>query len=92
MAKTKLKKVITIETFQRTVIHRGLNQPSKIWCEFCQAEVEMTAPELAAKISGIKVREIYRCIENREFHFFETETGDVFICINQLMTKQRGDK
>lgn len=84
MTKAKRKKVITIETIQRTVIHQTSNNPLIIWCEFCQAKVEMTTPEVAANIQGIKVREIYRRIEKGELHFIETETGRVFICENSL--------
>lgn len=92
MTSTKLKKVITIESFQRTVIRQNFNQTQNLWCEFCQAEVEMTAPELAATILGVTVREIYRRIENGDLHFVEMETGEIFICVNPLKPKQIGEK
>jgi aerobic-type carbon monoxide dehydrogenase small subunit (CoxS/CutS family) len=85
MTRAKRKKVITIETFQRTVIRQAPNKTQILWCEFCQAEVEMTAPELAATILGVKVREIYRRIEQGKLHFFEMETGEVFICQRSLI-------
>ncbi len=80
MTTAKRKKIITIETFQRTVIHQTPNQTQNLWCEFCQAEVEITTPELAAFILDVKVREIYQRIEQGNLHFFETETGEVLIC------------
>lgn len=86
------KKVITIETREKIVVRQIPNQTQTLWCQFCQAEVEMTAPELAATILRLKVREIYRRIEHGEFHFFETETGEVFICKSLLKPKQSGDK
>ncbi len=91
MTTAKRKKVITIETFQRTVIRQNEHQPQILWCEFCQAEVEMTTPELAANILGVTVREIYRRLEQGDLHFFETEPGEVFICTNSLKPKQRGE-
>jgi len=84
MTTAKRKKVITIETFQRTVIRQNLTPTQNLWCEFCQAEVEMTTPELAATILDSRVREIYRRIEQGDLHFFETVTGEVFICKNSL--------
>ena len=90
MMKAGKKKTITIETLQRTVIRHNTNPVQKFWCEFCQAEVEMIVPESAAKIMKVSMREIYRRIERGEFHFFETDTGKVFICPNIFMTKQRG--
>lgn len=90
MTKARRKKVITIETLQRTVIRQAPNKTQILWCEFCQAEVEMTTPELAANILGVRVREIYRRIEQGNLHFFESDAGEIFICCNSL--KQKGDK
>lgn len=92
MTKARRKKTITIETIQRTVIYQNSNQPSKIWCEFCQTEVKMTVPNIAATILGTTEREIYRRVEQGNLHFIETETGEIFICLNLFMTKQRGDE
>jgi hypothetical protein len=84
MSKAGRKKIITIETLQRTVIRQNAPQTQNLWCEFCQAAVEMISPELAAKISGVNVREVYRQIEKGSVHFVETESGSVFICRNSL--------
>jgi hypothetical protein len=78
------KKVITIETFERTVIRQIPNHTQTLWCEFCQAEIEMITPELAATILGVKVREIYRRIERGRFHFVENQYGLLVICLNSL--------
>ena len=75
----KPKAVITVETHKLTIV-RQLHEPIFLWCEQCAAQVEMIAPEFAATILGVKVREIYRRIEQGKLHFFETETGEVFIC------------
>lgn len=92
MTTAKQKKVITIETFERTVIRQTSNQIQNLWCEFCQAEVEMTTPELAANILGVTVREIYRRIEQGKLHFIEMKPSEVFICTNPHKPKQRGEK
>lgn len=82
MASARQKRVIIIETRQRTVVRQNSNQTKTLWCEFCQAEVEMVSPELAASSLGISVREVYRRIELGSLHFFEKETDEVFICFN----------
>ncbi len=83
MTPAKRKKVITIETLQRTVIRQIPNHTQNLWCEFCQAEVEMIVPELAATILGVTVREVYRRVENGELYFVEFENGQVFICFHK---------
>lgn len=87
MTKVKRKKTITIETLQRTVIRRDFQQTKKVWCEFCETEVEMISPDLAAKIGGVKMREVFRRIEKGELHFIENETDSLLICVNSLKTK-----
>ncbi len=84
MGATKRKKVITIETRQRTVIRQNSSQTQKHWCELCQAEVEMATPDLIAKSFDIKLREIYRRIEQSELHIIEGQNDSLFICINSL--------
>ena len=81
MTEAKRKKTITIETRQQIVIRPISNQTTIIRCEFCQAEVEMATPELAANILGIKLREVFRRIEQGELHFVETDDGEIQICI-----------
>jgi hypothetical protein len=80
MKPARRKKIITIETFQRTVICQTPNLSQTLWCKFCRAEVEMTAPENAATILEVGVREIYRRIEEGGLHFIELENGQVFVC------------
>ena len=81
--KRKTRTEITLHTIERKVF-LSESKTINIWCEFCAAEVEMISPELAASIFGIHIREIYRRIEQGDLHFFETETGQVYICNNSL--------
>lgn len=78
---SKPKTVITIEMHQLMIV-RPLNQPIKIWCKECNAEVEMTTPEQVAILLCTTPREIYRRIENGTLHFIETDEGEVFICFH----------
>ena len=86
MTATKRKKVITIETRQRTVIRLNSRRTAKIRCEFCADEVEMLSPEEAAANFDFSLREIYRGIENGSLHFIEIKKDTLFICINSLKT------
>ena len=79
MSGSKPQTVITIET-HRLIVARPLNQPIRLWCKECDANVEMTTPEQVAVLLGTKPREIYRRIENGSLHFIETDEGELFVC------------
>lgn len=82
---TITKRVITIETRQRTVIRQNLRRT--VWCEFCAGDVESLTPAQIAETFGIDSDEIYRLIENGAIHF--TKIGDRFlICRNSLGTNK----
>lgn len=82
MTAIKRKRVMTIETWQRTVIRQS---PRRIvWCEFCAAQVETLAPEQAALLD-MDLNEIQRRIENGSLHFVETGNGNLLICRQSLM-------
>jgi len=89
MTITKKTRTITVKTWQRTVIRQPRRQAPKIWCEFCAAEVEMTSPKQAANVLGITQREIFRRLEQGNLHFFETESGEIFVCANPLNPNRR---
>jgi hypothetical protein len=77
----KEKTVITVETFQRTVVR--LRRKVKIaWCEQCAAETVILEPNEAAAYLQITAREIFRLTEAGEIHYLETETGALFVCCN----------
>lgn len=88
MTTTKRKKVITIETLRRTVIHQSPNQALKIWCAFCLAEVEIITPKSAARLLNVSQREVFRRIEQGNLHFFETKVEEIFVCCNSLKQKE----
>ena len=77
------KTVITIETWQRTLIR--LNRRDVfVWCEQSAAETPMLLPEEAARRGRISTRDVYRQIELGTLHFTETESGLLFVCRNSF--------
>jgi hypothetical protein len=86
MTVTKRTKIITVETWQRTVIRQTSRQT--VWCEFCAANVEMITSEQVAIIFDISLDKIYQGIENGKLHFIEGENQTISICINSLKTYQ----
>lgn len=51
-------------------------------CPQCRAPVEMFTPDIAAQLTGLSEREIFRLIENGRLHFTEAER--IFVCRNSL--------
>ncbi len=77
----KQKAEITLEVEETIILRQG----GKILTEFCpqcRALVEMTTPPIAAALSGLTEREIFRLIENGRLHYVEAERA--FICRNSL--------
>lgn len=80
------KTVITIETFQRTVVH--LKRVSEtVRCKQCATESLMISPEEAVAHLQSTVREIFRFIEIGEIHFLESTTGGLLVCRSSLSVK-----
>lgn len=77
------KSVITIETWQKTVIRYDLRP--EVWCEHCAATVERISLEQSAHILQTSERAIIRRIETGEVHFTETPEGKLLICGNSLL-------
>ncbi len=82
MTTTKIKRTITVETLERTVVFQGSHQI--IWCEFCEAQVKVLISEQAAIIFDISLDKIYQGIENGKLHFVENENQLPSICVNSL--------
>jgi len=86
MNRRKEKTVITVETFQRTIIYS--RRKAKIaLCEQCAAEAVMLAPNEAAAYLQTTAREIFRRVEAGEIHYLETETGALLVCRKSLATE-----
>lgn len=88
MSRRTEKTVITVETFQRTVVRSGRN--AKIaWCDRCEAETEMLAPDEAAALLQTTTREVFRLSEVGEIHYSETESGALLVCRNSCQAHLR---
>ena len=73
------KTVITVETFQRTIV-RSRREAKIAWCDRCAAEAVMLTPDAAAALLQITTREIFRLTEAGEIHYSETESGALLVC------------
>lgn len=77
--KSKTTKVITVETWRKTIIRQSAS-PVFAPCERCESETEMFSPEEYAHRQNTTARVVYRRIENGDCHFIETEDGAVLVC------------
>lgn len=80
------KKIISIETWQRTVIRYSTNLTKKFYCQFCVANVETITLEQSAAIFNLSLHEIYQGIENGKLHFIVNKNQ---ICLNSLQSYTR---
>ena len=82
-----MKRIITVETVQKTVIRRISAPPETVWCELCAAEVKMLSPAQAAQTVKMSQREIFRRVEGGKLHFTETADGKLLICSGSFSAK-----
>ena len=75
---------ITVETDEVLLIRR-LGRPLTGWCGQCGAQVEMVTAEEAARLAGVRWREMARRVEAGRVHFFETSDGRLLICITSIL-------
>jgi len=83
---TTRKKIITVETRQKTVIRQSLRRT--FWCEFCAEQVECLSLVQIAEASGVFSHEVYSRIENGSLHFIEFKNDSLYICLNSLKTNK----
>ncbi|MCA1640778.1 MAG: hypothetical protein LC785_02095 [Acidobacteria bacterium] len=56
-----------------------------IWCPACGEQTNMITTEIAAVLSNVDTRAIYRRIETGTIHFTETPKGIALVCLNSLL-------
>ena len=78
----KQKTEIEIE-LSETVAHTRSGERFETFCPECKSPVEMATPQVAAILTRLTEREIYRLVETNTVHFVETDR--VFICLNSLI-------
>lgn len=68
---------ITFEV-EETIILRQAAETLTAFCPQCQTLVEMITPPIAAALTGLSEREVFRLIEAAKIHFAEMER--IFVC------------
>lgn len=79
----KEKRVEITLTTERTISIRS-NRAIVALCSRCEKHVRWAAPDLAAFLSGLSAREVYRRVESHSAHFAETGEGMLLVCLNSL--------
>jgi len=77
----KQKTEIEIELIE-TIAYSKREERFEAFCPQCKTPVEMTTPQVAAILSQLTEREIYRFVETDKVHFVETDR--VLICLKSL--------
>jgi len=81
--KNKMTKTNQIEIeLNETVAYSRASEKFECFCPGCKALVELATPQVAAIITRITEREIYRLVETNEVHFVETDR--VLVCLKSL--------
>ena len=83
MPVTKTQTIITIDTYQRTLI-RSRRMGFVAWCDLCGRETLMLSPEQAAIMRRATERLIYRQIESGQLHAIERTNGSLLICSGSI--------
>jgi hypothetical protein len=78
----KRRTQITIET-ERVLIVTNRNRTVDGWCEQCGAVVKLTTPELAATLTGLSRRTVYRLIGIGQVHLRESAEAQS-VCLESL--------
>jgi hypothetical protein len=77
----KRKTEIEIE-LKETVAYSRRSERFEAFCPECKSLVEMAAPAVAAVLTNLTEREIYRLVETGKVHFIETNR--VLICLKSF--------
>ena len=87
----KVKRRIEIVTV-REQTYRFPETVAMIWCHDCGTASQMLTPNVAAILSGINLRTLFRWIESGTIHFVETPEGNVFLCLDSVQAKACGSE
>lgn len=83
MRRKKKTTIVTIESRERTTIHR-LTRHMVSWCELCGAEALMVTPYEAATLCSTNTQAILRGVDAGRIHSLETEGGVLLVCSKSL--------
>ena len=75
--------IIKCEKRERIVL-RYRNGARREFCAGCKTEQSMLSAGSAAQLLHLSERRIFALVDAGEFHIFETEHGQLFICFDSL--------
>jgi hypothetical protein len=82
----KVKRRIEIVTV-REQTYRFSPTSAQEWCGICGSTAPMLTPILAATLSHLSLRTLFRWIESGDIHFVETPDGDIFLCLASVQAQ-----
>ena len=87
---TKLAKIRIVAVRERILRFRKRPDGSPPICALCPEKSLMLSPDLAAAISDLRTRDIYRLVETEEIHFQEKD-GNLSVCLRSLIDRDRAN-
>ncbi len=82
----KVKRRIEIVTV-REQTYRFSPTAALEWCDACGTTAQMLPPTLAATLSNLSLRTLFRWIESGDIHFVETPDGNIFLCLASVQAQ-----
>ena len=78
---TKRNDHIVVEINERLTVSNEAER-FEAYCSECKKMSEMTTPKIAAVLTGISERDVFRLIERTEIHYLENVR--VLVCVESL--------
>jgi hypothetical protein len=78
------RRVEVTEVKREVIVLKGPRAPAASPCAECATGAPMLPPELAAGLVGVRLRTIYRWIEDGRVHFTETQDDGIYVCLASL--------
>ncbi len=77
---------VTVEREWSREISTSTSQPARVEapCEVCGRRMLMVSPTAAARMAGVTIRTIYRWVDEQKLHFFESPSGDLYLCAQSI--------
>ncbi len=75
---------IIMET-ERVLIIKDQAGTVRGWCEACEALARLATPEIAAALTGLSRRAVYRLIETGQIHFTESPDAAIAVCLESII-------
>ena len=86
----KAKKLFLLHEKRETWRMR-IDRRRNAMCPECQQEVNWLTGAVAAKVSDLSEREVFRLAESGKIHFAESQAGSLVVCQRSLSEKRCGE-